>query len=267
MGAPKIKLISTRLEKQGDGYILSLGIEQTQAEDTYLLHIPIAVTLEGEASAWQTVVTMDKRHIDLHFHLPSRPLRVDIDPEFDLFRRLDPGETPPAISQALGAKKMLVVLPSKADQTLLRGYRDFSHFLETVGPDEVEVMLDKEITRLPSDRAVTILGWENIFLNEAISTLDGYDVKIGVNDLRIGNTDIPMENHSVVLTGRNPDNKEMAVMFIGTGLAEALPGLARKLPHYHKYSYLAFEGDEPANIVKGRWPVLDSPMTAFIPYR
>lgn len=265
-GAPKIELVSSKTEKEGDGFGLSLVLKQSQAEDTYLLQIPVAVTMEGEARAWQTVVKMDKKRIDLHFHLPYRPLRVDIDPEFDLFRRLDPGETPPAISQAFGAKKMMVILPSKADQTLLMVYRDFSLFLETFGPDEVEVLLDKEIKRLPSDRAITVLGWENLFLNEAISTLAGYDVKIGIQGLRIGKTDIPRENHSVVLTGRNPDNKEMAMLFIGTDPAEALPGLVRKLPHYHKYSYLAFEGDEPANIAKGRWPVLASPMTAFIPF-
>ena len=265
-GAPKIELVSSKTEKEGDGFGLSLVLKQSQSEDAYLLQIPVAVTMAGEARAWQTVVKMDKKRIDLHFHLPSRPLRVDIDPEFDLFRRLDPGETPPAISQALGAKKMLVILPSKADQKLLRVYMDFSLFLETFGPDEVEIMLDKEIKGLPSDRAVTVLGWENLFLNEAMSTLAAYDVKIGIKDLRIGKTDIPMENHSVVLTGRNPDNKDMATMFIGTDSAEALPGLFRKLPHYHKYSYLAFEGNEPANIAKGRWPVLDSPMTAFIPF-
>ena len=265
-GAPKIKLVSTKLEKEGDGYSLSLSIEQTQDEDAYLLQIPVAITMEGEARAWQTVLKMDKKRIDMLIYLPARPLRVDIDPEFDLFRRLDPGETPPAISQALGAKKMLVILPSNAESAILRVYREFSQVLGMLGPDEVEVMLDKEIKRLPSDRAMTVLGWENLFLNEAISTLAAYDVKIGLKGLRIGNTDIPMENHSVVLTGRNPGNKEMAMMFIGTGLAEALPGLVRKLPHYHKYSYLAFEGDEPANIAKGRWPVLDSPMTAFIPF-
>jgi hypothetical protein len=57
----------------------------------------------------------------------------------------------------------------------------------------------------------------------------------------------------------------MAVMFIASDLPEALPGLSNKLPHYHKYSYLVFEGSDPTNIVKGRWPVLDSPMTVYIP--
>ncbi len=265
-GAPKIRLVSAKTEKEGDGYSLALAIEQVQADDRYLLRIPLAVTMEGEAKAWQTEAKMDQKHITLHFHLPSRPVRVDLDPEFDLFRRLDLGEIPPAISQALGAKKMLVILPSSADDTMLKAYRNFSTMLASSGPDEVEVMLDTDIKEFPVDRSVTVLGQENRFFDKVIKTLAGYDVKVGQKNLLIGKTEMQLENHSVVLTGRNPENREMAVMFIGTGLAEALPGLGRKLPHYHKYSYLAFEGDEPVNVVKGRWPVLDSPMTAFIPY-
>jgi hypothetical protein len=72
-------------------------------------------------------------------------------------------------------------------------------------------------------------------------------------------------HHTFVLTAANPRNKDFALMFVGSDTAEALPGLGRKLPHYHKYSYLAFEGTEPVNVAKGRWPVVDSPMTAYLP--
>jgi hypothetical protein len=265
-GAPKIKLVSAKSKKEVNGYDLILAIEQVQDEDRYFLQIPVAVTMEGEARAWQTIVKMDQKHMDVHFHLPSRPLRVDLDPEFDLFRRLDLAEIPPAISQSLGARKMLVILPSSAEDTMLSAYREFSMVLDKSGPDEVEVKLDTDIKVLPSDRAVTVLGWENRFFSEAISTLSGYDFALGQEGLRIGKTDIARENHSLVLTGRNPGNSKMGMMLIATGVKDALPGLGRKLPHYHKYSYLVFEGEEPANIVKGRWPVPDSPMTVFIPY-
>jgi hypothetical protein len=40
----------------------------------------------------------------------------------------------------------------------------------------------------------------------------------------------------------------------------AAPGLARKLPHYGKYSYLGFEGEAPENVIKGQWPTTDSPL-------
>ena len=40
----------------------------------------------------------------------------------------------------------------------------------------------------------------------------------------------------------------------------AFPGLARKLPHYGSYSYLAFSGNAPTNMLKGQWGVVDSPL-------
>ena len=49
---------------------------------------------------------------------------------------------------------------------------------------------------------------------------------------------------------RHPDRPELAIGYVAAPRAAQLPGLARKLPHYHKYSYLAFEGDEPTNVAK-----------------
>jgi len=62
------------------------------------------------------------------------------------------------------------------------------------------------------------------------SALTGYDLVLDQKNLRISKTELTGKKHSVVLTGRNPGRKEMAVMFIATGLPEALPGLGRKLP-------------------------------------
>jgi hypothetical protein len=39
-----------------------------------------------------------------------------------------------------------------------------------------------------------------------------------------------------------------------------LPALARKLPHYAKFSYAAFGGPELTNLAKGMWPVANSPL-------
>ena len=264
-GAPKIKLSNVRAKKEGDDYILTSLIEQVQTEEAYHLNIPIAVTIEGQEHAYQTIVIMNKKRLELAFRLPSRPLRLDVDPELDLFRRLDRNEIPPALSQALGADKMLILLPSSADEKLLQAFREFAKALGNSGPDTVEVKLDKDVERLPSDCVVTILGWENLFLKEVLPSISKYEMSIEKSDIKIGKIKIPREKHSVVFTVWNPENKDMAITLIASDLPDALPGLGRKLPHYHKYSYLAFEGDEPANIAKGRWPIIDSPMTAFVP--
>jgi aminopeptidase N len=264
-GAPKLKVSDVKSETKGDKYVLKALIEQVQPGETYHLHIPVAVTMENQEQAYQTVVVMDKKNLELTLRLPSRPLRLDIDPEFDLFRRLDREEIPPALSQALGAKKMLVLLPSNANETLLGAYKEFTKVLGNSGPDTVEIKFDKDVERLPSDCAVTILGWENRFLKEALSALSKYEVSIGKYKIKIGKNKIPIQKHSLVFTAWNPENKDKAFTLIVSDLAEALPGLGRKLPHYSKYSYLVFEGDEPSIVIKGRWPVLDSPMTAFLP--
>lgn len=264
-GAPQLRFRSAKAVEDENGYILSGMIEQAQPGDAYLLRIPVAVTMEGREKAYQTVVETDKKSFELRLHLPSRPLRIDLDPEFDLFRRLDRREIPPALSLALGARKMLILLPSSAGKALLREYQEFAKMLSNSGPDDVEVKLDKEVKELPPDRAVAVLGWENLFAGNVTAELEPYGVSLEKRSVHIGKTDIPMEKHSVVLIARNPHDKNMALAFIASGSREALPGLGRKLPHYHKYSYLAFEGDEPVNTVKGRWPVIDSPMTVFLP--
>lgn len=270
-GAPELRLgdAATRRrgepEKQSDNYVVTARIEQVQAGNAYRLRIPIAVTMEGVKQAYQTVVEMKEKRLDLKLTVPARPLRLDVDPEFDLFRRLSREEIPPAISQALGAKRMLILLPSAAGRRLLQAYRALAQIIGRSGPENVEIKLDRELKRLPADRTVTILGWENLFSGEVKTALSGYDVDIRRNSVRAGEAIIPRKNHSVVLTAKNPGQSDEAIMMIATDTAGALPGLGRKLPHYHKYSYLGFRGAEPVNIAKGRWRVLDSPMTVFLP--
>ncbi len=264
-GAPELRVDNVKSRKKGKSFLLLMRIRQIQQGGIYHMRIPVAVTLEGSDKAFQAMVELKSRGREIALELPARPLRVDIDPEFDLFRRLDREEIPPAVSQALGAKKMLIVLPSSADKTLLAAYRELARAISASGPDEAEAALDSEVKALPRNRAVTILGWDNRFINTAIASVSQYDASFSPDSVRIGLTGVKKKNHAILLTARHPGNKDLALMFIATDDEQALPGLARKLPHYHKYSYLAFEGQEPENVVKGRWPVVNSPMTAFLP--
>ncbi len=264
-GAPQLKLGKTSETAEGSGFSLSATIEQVQTGAAYHLRIPVAVTLKGQEQAFQTTISMDGKKVELKLSLPAQPLRLDIDPEFDLFRRLSREEIPPAISQALGSKKMLIILPSEADRDLLSAYRTFAQSLAQSGPDEAMLKLDTDIIELPTDRAITVIGWENSFAAHAIQAVSEYDVTISTNQVRIGKTSIPNSNHSFVFMARFPGNRNMPLSLIATDNPLSLIGLANKLPHYHKYSYLAFEGSEPTNVAKGRWPVEASPLTFFFP--
>ncbi|TAN41088.1 MAG: M1 family peptidase [Nitrospirae bacterium] len=262
-GAPELKIENATVLNDGDGFLLKLGISQIQAGDAYSLSVPVAVTLEGRPEAFQAKFEMNDKYAEFTIRLPARPLRLDVDPEFDVFRRMNRDEIPAAFSQALGAKKMLALLPSKAEKILLQAYRRFVETLANSGPDEVDLKLDNEIQSLPVEGSVAVFGWENIFAEKILPSLPEAGSAIEGGNVRFGKTVISLKNHSIAFALKNPENKDTAVMFIASEGAEALPALARKLPHYHKYSYLAFEGKEAVNKAKGRWTINESPMTVF----
>ena len=264
VGGPELKVSGVEAWPGRDGYVLRGLLEQVQPQAGYLLAVPVAVTMQGHVDAYQTVITMEEKRQEINLTVPAKPLRIDIDPEFDLFRLLARSEIPPALTQAFGAKKMLILLPSSADKELLLGYRQLARSLSQSGPDEVEVKLDDEVDLLPSDRAVTLLGWENKFLDHIRLALSQYNLNISDDEVQLGGEKLERDNHSVVLTARQPRNKDVSLTWIAVDPPKAFPGLGRKLPHYHKYSYLGFHGTEPTNIAKGRWPVLESPMTAYV---
>ncbi|HET6465589.1 MAG TPA: M1 family aminopeptidase [Nitrospiria bacterium] len=267
-GAPALSLSSAQAQVRGNGYLLTAIFEQTQAGPAYRLRVPITVTLEGREKAYQTSVKMDEKRAGLAVIVSGRPVRLDIDPEFDLFRRLSRDEIPPALSQSLGAEKALFVLPSDADEAVRQGYRQFAETLSTVlqaSPSEsFEIKLDREVSALPTDRAVWILGWENRFVPNLQKALTGRDLSLLQDGLQIRAAKVERKDHTIVLTARQPQDANAALTWVATDSMAALSGLGRKLPHYGPYSYLVFEGDEPKNILKGQWDVLNSPLSVFV---
>ncbi len=264
-GAPILRLSDPRVQADGEGTLFTAQLDQIQPGAAYPLQVPIAVTLEGEEKAYQTTVAMREKQLTFTLKLPGRPVRVDVDPEFDLFRRLDRNEIPPALSQAFGATKALILLPSAAEENLRRGYRRLAEGWKGSQPGEIEIKLDREIKELPKDRAVWLFGWENRFRSKIISALSDMGASVEASQIRIGQTELDRRSQSIVLSARHPENPDAALTWLATGNAAALPGLQRKLPHYGRYGYLGFEGDEPVNVAKGEWPVIQSPMTRWIP--
>ncbi len=264
-GAPELRLTGVQGRADGNGYRVTGILEQIQPGKAYALKVPVAVTMEGQAEAHLARVVMGDKRIEFSLKVPHRPLRVDIDPQFDLFRRLAPGETPISLSKTFGSQNVLIVLPSGAEAGLLEAYRELARSWTSAGPDSVEVKLDSEVTRLPSDRAVMVLGWENRFVKDVAAALSSREVKISSEGVTITDRLVPRADHAVALTTEHPGNSDQPLTWVAADNMKPIPGLGRKLPHYGKYGYVAFQGNEPVNVLKGRWPVLGSSLTAFLP--
>jgi aminopeptidase N len=239
----------------GGGYEVAFTMEQTQAGPPLQLDVPVVVQTVGKPVT--TTVRLESGTAAATVKSESAPVGLHVDPSFDVFRLLDPRETAASIGQIFGEPKVLAVLPSLASgaeqeawRRLALGWKSESH--------APEVRTDAEVRELPKDRAVWLLGRTNTLASTVFAPDADYALEGG--RLTVDRESMPLAGHSAVIVRRHPGNVEKAVGWIVADGLAALPGLGRKLPHYGKYSYLGFEGEEPVNVLKGQWTATDSPL-------
>jgi len=263
-GAPALQLADVTVVKDKVGWRLSGTLKQIQGGDAYQLTVPVAVTLEAQEGAFQTNLVLNNKQQLFSLKLADKPMRLDIDPEFDLFRRVSRAEIPPALSQAFGAERVLIVLPSKALAETQAAYEALVKSWGNSQFGNLEAVYDDALDALPEDRTVWLLGGQNLFADKVVATLKGQGVTRQAETINLKEGAFDSAQHSIVLTARRHNEAPHAMVWLAADRPQAIPGLARKLPHYRKYSYLVFEGDEPGNVIKGQWPVLDSPMSVAL---
>ncbi|RKY92887.1 MAG: peptidase M28, partial [Ignavibacteriae bacterium] len=261
-GAPELQLNDVSAIQIDNGYSLEFYIAQIQNEDPFFLNIPVFIYTESDFI--KEIVELNKKEQHFTLNIDEKPLRIDIDPEFDLFRWLHYNEIPPSLATAYGSEKVLIILPSGEDESVIKPYEILVQKWLDEKPDKYEILFDNEVTDIPSDKTVWVFGWNNNFKNLVQDGLSDYSTQLNENSVEINNKSLTEENNSFIISVRNPNNPEEVIVWLTIGNDDAVPGLLRKLPHYGKYSYLVFEGDEPVNIEKGQWPVVHSPLTKVV---
>lgn len=257
-GAPEIAINEAKSGKSGDKFHVSLVLEQKKKGEAFNIDIPIAMATDKKPETF--VVNMKERKQTFEFDLNNEPLKLAVDPQYDVFRILDPMEVPPAWSKILASKDNLVILPFKADENKKKLYQEFVSQWKVADNDQFEVVYDNELTSLPANRTSWIIGFENKYAALINTAISGSHSSLTGDSVTYENRATAKENHSFVLTVYNGQNPDFNQAFIALDNKAAIPGLITKLPHYGKYSYLGFEGDEPVNVAKGEWPVLNSPL-------
>jgi aminopeptidase N len=263
-GAPQLKLSNVQVKEDQNGYLLFFDIMQIQNGNIFTLDIPVTIQMEGGDKLIAKNLYLDQKSKTFELVLKEKPLLLDIDPQFDVFRKLHRNEIPPAFSQVFGAKKVVVILPTKENHEFLNGYKELAESWANTRSSEIEIVMDNEIKEVPTDAAVWLFGLNNLFLDRFQKKITDYNSVLETNSIRLLQTNVELDKNSVATVVRNPKNPEQVLVWLCADNVAALSGLGRKLPHYGKYSYLAFTGSEPTNIVKGQWPALNSPMRAYL---
>jgi len=252
-GAAVLAVSDTGVRREGAAWKLEGTLAQTQGGQPFALDVPLVVQTASGIKAER--VALDAASQRFSITLDAEPQVLNVDPGFDLFRKLDPRETPTSIGQIFGEPKILALVPSAAPADRQAAYRELMKGWQS-DAHGIEVKLDSEVAELPADRAVWLLGREN---RHAAQLFPG-PVDAAKGQMSVEGESMPLAGHSAVLTTRHPKNAEKAIGWLFVDPAAAFPGMGRKLPHYGKYSYLGFQGDEPTNVIKGQWPGADSPL-------
>lgn len=229
-GAPSLSLVAADVVPAGDRFALTVTIRQTGDGEPFPLSVPIAVTAGGPARI--EVLALDGREATGTWLFDAPPVRVDVDPQFDLMRRLDPLEVPPAMSTLLGSERVTFVLPSAASEDEIAAWIA----LATAWSGPRSPTFTRDDTPLPAGD-VWVLGWTNRHAPDVVARL--FDAGLALE---------PDRSLAMVAAGSDPT---VTVGLVAADPPAAIPGLARKLPHYGRYATLVFTGPEPTNTTKG----------------
>lgn len=257
-GAPELGIKEIKTDMFAGKYRVNISIEQKQDDEVFNVDIPINIATEKGIETF--VFNMDKKEQDYQITINSKPLKLVVDPQYDIFRILNPAEVPPTLSKIWGSKNNLIILPGKASKEQKEIYEDFAKQWQESDNDNFTIEYDKDLKELPKDKTAWIIGFENSFAKEINQQLTDYNSDLNVDSVQYENKKLAKKGNSFMFTLFDENDINKQTIFISIDNHNAVAGLIRKLPHYGKYSYLAFSGDEPTNIAKGQWPVLNSPM-------
>ncbi len=263
-GAPLLQLSDVSVTVADNGYELKYTLKQIQDEEPFNLNIPVAIYLENDKEVYITDVRMDTREKSIYYPFENRPLKISVDPQFNLMRRLHYSEVPSSLSQLYGAKRSAIILPGNSIHN--DDYRKLADFWKetlAIQGKELEILYDTDMDEIPSDMPVWVAGFGNRFYDEIKIN------KVYQNDLSNEDQEAILQltqDHSLVYVIPNQNTPGLSIGFIGTHFPEKIMVLARKLPHYGGYGDLGFEGSEFTNNLKGSFPVLNSALDHIIPY-
>jgi aminopeptidase N len=227
-GGPTLELEAARLKDVSGKNALVITLKQSPPP--YTLRVPFELITKSQTAAHYTA--LDRERETLTLQPGAVPEGVRLDPDFRLWRRLEPGALPPILRQWIVARapRIAVVSDSTAVERAARTVA--ARFLEATP----EMISSKDAPRgsgpvliagLHADVARTLSAWK---LPPAPSANRG---SAWVWTVQAREATVPI----AVISARD---------------ADALEALAHALPHYGAQSYLVFEGSRVVD--RGIWP-------------
>eukprot|EP00903_Cladosiphon_okamuranus_P002282 g2280.t1 len=237
-GAPTVAVTDVQIERDSGGYVTSFTVKQSAP--AFRLRLP--VELETQSEAFRRPTTIEDLSTTLRFETKDRPTRIKIDPDFDLFRHLLPGESPPILRDVTLASAVdVVVLDDKlsADDAM------------AAAPG----MVDRGTKLRLSDDYRT--GQGPALVVGSLESLEKFAAKNGLARL----PSLISQAGAAAWADETESGDPVLLVFV-----DGKPGLrtvGRALRHYGRQSFVVFA--DGLAIDRGIWPGGESPLSISLP--
>lgn len=108
-GQPQLGLVNvTQDEISNSEFQVQFDLDQVPRPYLMSFELPIAVTFSDSSSKTEWVRVSKKRRQRVNFIFPKQVIKIQLDPEFDVFRHVGPLERPPQLLNIFSAKNLLI---------------------------------------------------------------------------------------------------------------------------------------------------------------
>jgi aminopeptidase N len=211
-GLPEISLEDAKVRPVADKF--EVAFQVVQGKQPYILDLPVTVHSSGGKIKRFFHVTKGREQ----FVLPSEdlPVRIAIDEDYEVGRKLSPAEFPPVVARLIGDERLILVPPISNREI----YDDVIHAFTARGA------LVKEASQVSFDdlkaSSFVLLGLDNPWIGRLYGSLSS------------------QSGFSVVLKENPWDSAKVVGIFDGRS-EEEVKAAFPKIFHYGKYSELFFD--------------------------
>ncbi|MDA1107664.1 MAG: M1 family aminopeptidase [Proteobacteria bacterium] len=225
-GAPRLALENVSAKKSGDRYTVSFTL--TQSAPVYTLRVPVAVKTSSGIEEQAFELTQAETRYTLETSAP--PSSLTLDPDFRVFRRLDPAELPPILRQ---------VINDPATQTVVLAENELFRKSAAVLAKKLLDHASQFASGLNAATPMLVIGPHDVV-----------DRFLAERKLPARPENLRDKGSAQVWTAQQSTGKVIAVISVSD--VRALEALLRPLPHYGTESFLVFENSKV--LERGVWP-------------
>lgn len=248
-GAPELSLEDVSRKKVDGAWIVSGQAVQGGTP----FDLPAVLRIDTESGPVEQMLSLHGSRTPFSIRTSGRPAAVELDPEAHLFRRLHPEEIPAAVNSVRGAAAPLVVVAKSAGRA---GADTARMLVRAMGLGQARILEEDRVDPAGLDGVDLVYigfpGGESPF-PRALAP-----VRLSADAFSIAGRKFSDPADTFFGVFNRPDAPGRVAALLFPVHPRFGPLVARKVSHYGRYSFLAFQ--QGRNAEKGVWPVTASPL-------